>query len=247
MANSANIVPDKWLAEILQQKVYKLTIDDMFITNARNTKSGEYSQMRNVLQTKPVFIYAKVSPTAVEHIAFLEKKDFHLVDTNIVFDKPIEAFRTLSGNCIVRLAIPDDEMQTVEVARKAFQYSRFHLDNVFPKDVSDTIKAEWVRNYFRGQRGETMVIAIINNTVVGFLQLLQSTDDILIIDLIGVDRSHRRKEIARDMISYAETHYQNYKKLVVGTQIANIPSIRLYESLGFKVSYANYVFHYHNI
>jgi RimJ/RimL family protein N-acetyltransferase len=49
------------------------------------------------------------------------------------------------------------------------------------------------------------------------------------------------------MIAYAETNLQGFEKIHAGTQIANIPSMRLYESLGFRICRAGYVFHYHNI
>jgi ribosomal protein S18 acetylase RimI-like enzyme len=68
----------------------------------------------------------------------------------------------------------------------------------------------------------------------------------LIIDLIAVDERHRRKGIATGMIAYAESHCGHFETIRVGTQVANIPSLRFYERAGFLVSASNYVFHYHH-
>jgi len=52
--------------------------------------------------------------------------------------------------------------------------------------------------------------------------------------------------IAKDMISFAETQCHGFIKICVGTQLANMPSVNLYENIGFRFSGAHYVFHYHN-
>jgi ribosomal protein S18 acetylase RimI-like enzyme len=134
----------------------------------------------------------------------------------------------------------------VGLARRSFDYSRFHLDSVIPASVADTIKAEWAGNYFAGQRGDEMVVAVMRGTVVGFLLLLRGDKGVLNVDLIAVDRDMRRKGISSDMIAYAESQCRNCSRILVGTQVANVPSIRLYEKIGFRLFASHYVFHYHN-
>jgi ribosomal protein S18 acetylase RimI-like enzyme len=169
------------------------------------------------------------------------------VDTNVVFEKPIAPAHEFAGYCAVRFVIPSDERQVVELARRSFVYSRFHLDSAIPKAVADTVKAEWVASYFAGKRGDEMVIALVDETVVGFLLLLWGNDGVLTIDLIAVDGNQRRKGIASDMITYAESQCHGCSRIKVGTQLANIPSIRLYEKIGFRMCMSKYVFHYHNL
>jgi len=178
---------------------------------------------------------------------FLERAGFYLVETNIVFDKPIATKQPLGGNCAVRFAVSEDKGQVVELARNSFVYSRFHLDETIPSVVANTIKAEWVGSYFDGKRGENMVVALVDEKIVGFLLLLYGSDGVLIIDLIAVDKNQRRKGIAGDMIVYAESQYSGCSLIRVGTQVANIPSIRFYEKRGFRICGARYVFHYHHL
>ena len=93
-----------------------------------------------------------------------------------------------------------------------------------------------------------MVIATIDSKIIGFLQLLKKKSEYFIIDLIATDKKHQKKGVAKSMIDYAQSYYSSkqIKKIVVGTQIANIPSIKFYQKLGFIIKDAKYVFHYHN-
>ena len=96
-----------------------------------------------------------------------------------------------------------------------------------------------------------MIIALKRDKIVGFLQLIlkntPENNNILIIDLIAVDSSFRKCGIAKSMINYAETNLKELKKIRVGTQIVNIPSMRLYESIGFRICETNYILHFFNI
>lgn len=234
-----NIVYDKWLSALLHREVYKIIVEESFI----ETGGGDIIKS---LQSKEVFLYSKVPVESVLKIEFLERLNFHLIETNVTLKKSVSSRHEYRGNALVRFACPDDEDQTVELGRRGIVFSRFHLDKNFPFKMANNIKAEWVRSYFTGQRGKYMVVAVVGDSVRGFLQLLQDDTDTLIIDLMAVDRDCRRKGIASDMIAYAEEHCEGVTHVRVGTQIANLPSLSMYEKLGFRIIKANYVFHYHS-
>lgn len=245
-SNYKNFIPDYWLADILQRDVYKIIIDDEFVKRFQDEKNMEYALWQNLCK-KSVFLYVKVPVVSMVAIKFLSASGFYLVDTNVVFQKHVHSMpNKLVGNCNLRFAVPEDENQVVGLAKKAFKYSRFHLDNNFSTDIANTIKGEWAGNFFRGRRGEAMVIALVGKTIVGFLQLLNKCDGMLTIDLIAVDNIYQRRGIASDMIVYAETNCRDIKQIRVGTQVTNIPSLRLYEGLGFMAQETYYVFHYYN-
>ncbi len=90
-----------------------------------------------------------------------------------------------------------------------------------------------------------MMVATLDGVVAGFVLLIGGDDRTWIIDLIAVDRRHRGQGVARGMISHVEAHAEGFTRVRVGTQLANIPSIRLYAQLGFVMDEAHYVFHYH--
>ena len=94
-----------------------------------------------------------------------------------------------------------------------------------------------------------MIVACFKSKPVGFAQII-CNNDTLIIDLIAVDSAHHGKGLASSMITFSESlaldQSLNTKKLVVGTQLANQPSISFYEKLGFRLRHAEYIFHYHS-
>jgi ribosomal protein S18 acetylase RimI-like enzyme len=242
---SRSIIYDRWLSEAIGRDAVRLVVSDELIREVSNKKGTEYDMLQDVL-SRPVFLYAKVSVLAIGAIKFLEKLGFHLIDTNILFSKPIGGAQSYAGECEVRCSIPQDQKEVVELASKSFIYSRFCLDNVFSADVVKIIKSQWASNFFAGKRGDKMIVALADEAVVGFLQLLYRKES-LTIDLITVNEKYRRRGIARDMITFAETECLRCDHINVGTQVANIPSMRLYETMGFRVSDAYYLFHYHNI
>ncbi len=234
------IIHDEWLSQIIQRDTYKLIIEDL-VDNQLAIKSDSLTK----LQTKPVFLYSKVSTTSIKSIKFLEKHAFNIIDTSILFEKTATQQHNYAGNCDLRFAVTDDAEKVAELARKSFVYSRFHLDDKFSHDLANTIKSEWVNNYFIGERGNKMVVALSDDAIAGFLLLLYQ-DDSLVIDLIATSNDFRRKGIARDMIVYAEAQCHGFDQIRVGTQLANIPSMQFYADAGFKLASAQYIFHYHN-
>jgi GNAT superfamily N-acetyltransferase len=192
-------------------------------------------------------MFSRISPQKIDHIQYLEKEGFFLVDTNVAFEKYTSPHADDDANlCHLYFAESKDEKETVSLAKRSFSYSRFHLDPSFSKETANKVKVEWVRNYFNGQRGDALIVARVHENIAGFLQLIYRSDGVLIIDLIAVDEAYRRKGLAGTMIRFAEKSCGDFKVIHVGTQIANVPSLKLYESLGFRVTSAEYIFHYHN-
>jgi ribosomal protein S18 acetylase RimI-like enzyme len=177
--------------------------------------------------------------------AFLESHEFRLVDTNLRFERFAGRMSPPSGNCALRFAGPADRDAVTELARRSFVYSRFHQDPWIPKPTANAIKADWAENFFGGRRGDKMVVANVGDQIVGFALLQAAGAGRVAIDLIAVDEAFRRRGIAADMIGFVESQ-EKPSTIVVGTQVANLSSVRLYEKLGYRLADAQYVFHYHN-
>jgi ribosomal protein S18 acetylase RimI-like enzyme len=71
------------------------------------------------------------------------------------------------------------------------------------------------------------------------------SDGKLVIDLIAVTKAHRGSGLARGMIAFAASTFTQFHTMLVATQIANIPSMRLYEGIGFRIVGAQYILHRH--
>ena len=248
MNKTKNVVYDKWFSDIIGNRSYTLKLDKEFILRSKEDGTDENHWIYSIKNkdTEPLFIYTKVSTQAVEHIQFLESIGFFLIDTNVILKKKIDSQnnknkKQVSQNIDIRFA-----KDAVSVARNSFIYSRFHLDPWFTNELANKIKAQWVSNYFDRKRGDQMVVASFDNNVVGFLQILKPDNDHFIIDLIGVDNNYQRKGIAKRMIDYAIEKNSSINYVTVGTQIGNIPSLKLYQKMDYFIDHAKYVFHFHN-
>jgi ribosomal protein S18 acetylase RimI-like enzyme len=190
------------------------------------------------------FAYAKLDAADIAATTALTDIGFRLVDTAISFSGIPEG-EAVSG---MRFANSGDRDAVAAIAGQSFRFSRFHLDPQVPNALANAIKVAWAANYFAGQRGDGMVIAEHEGRVAGFLQLLWAGDR-LVIDLIGVAPQLQGRGFGRGMIRYAARYGTGDGRIpagmLVGTQAANIPSVRLYESLGFRMASAQHVLHHH--
>lgn len=135
------------------------------------------------------------------------------------------------------------------IAETCFRTSRFHLDPAIPIGVANGVKREWVSSYFRGERGEGLLVASRAREPVGFLGVLSGGSDgerVRSIDLIGVARGEQRRGAGSALVErFLEQSRDRCDRVEVGTQTANEPAIRFYERLGFVVARTYYDLHLH--
>lgn len=220
-----SLAEDRWLSEQIGKPVFRLT--------------GEPPE-----SLPAGFVYTKVRAGDPARLRSLQERGFQLVDTAAVFESPLPLLLPADRGTDFRMATPRDKEALLRIAREAFVYDRFHADPAIPKDVADRLKEAWLANYFSGKRGDWLVVGEAGGVAAGFLLLLQS-DEKLVIDLIAVAQDQRGAGIARGMIAFAAASFPQSKTMQVGTQIANIPSIRLYERLGFRMVDAQHILHCH--
>jgi ribosomal protein S18 acetylase RimI-like enzyme len=187
---------------------------------------------------------AKVAVGQVADVAALTARGFRVIDTNVQLERPAGAFP--AGARSARHAQPADEAAVRAVAATSFSQTRFHLDPRIGGTDADRVKEQWAGNFFAGKRGEWMIVAEDGGRVAGFLQAFRTANRRLVIDLIGVEPGSRSKGLGRSMIPFAgQACLGAAAPMIVGTQVANLRSLRLYESLGFRVMGASYVLHLH--
>lgn len=231
---------DSWLAAIFGRPVWRV--------DASSGGNG----LSALERAGCVFAYAKCGVSRIDEVAALSDVGFRVVDTALIVEGMVSAEFLSAPSSVgqaTRYSNLGDRGTVCDIASRAFRFSRFHLDPQVPSGVADQIKTSWAENYFAGKRGDGMIVAESNGRVVGFLQLLWGQDDTLIIDLVGVAPESQGQGFGRAMICHAAMNgtgdHRRPAKILVGTQAANIPSMRLYESLGLRMHSAQYVLHYH--
>lgn len=240
MEEGSLLVEDLWLTEVLDRPAYRILLPETeaeFGSLCPTVRRATESDLSG-----SAFAFGKVPTHSYSGIRFMESLGFHLVDTNVTFARDAGSGEEPEG---VRFAGPDDRVGVVELAGRAFEMSRFHLDERIPGPLADRIKAEWTANFFRGDRGDAMVVAEDGGAITGFLLLLDRGGGEWVIDLVAVDPERRSRGAGSRMISFFESRTPECRRLLVGTQVANIGSIRFYERNGFRMTASDYVFHYH--
>jgi len=235
---------DRWLSDVLNKNVFILF---NFLDVDEDSLLLSFNELNNQYLNQDLFIFVKVKTGFIRCINKIENLGFRLIDTNILFKRNADLYykKNLKNNICIKFADSSHKISVGKIAYNNFTYSRFHLDPLIKKSQADHIKKNWVENFFLGKRGDYMVIAFYNDKPIAFLQLIKKENK-LIIDLIAVSHNYRGESIGSSMISFACENIES-EKITVGTQISNLPSIKLYQSLGFNPISSDYVFHYHNV
>jgi GNAT superfamily N-acetyltransferase len=240
---------DVWLSDMLGWPAFTVIVGDSF---------DNLHDEINAIATlhKQYFVQSKIRTDYMDCLHACERIGFRLVDTNVQLSVKsglnIDHHDLASSTKSFRPAQDTDKQFIMDIAARNFSFDRFHQDRHIPVETAHRIKSEWVGNYFEGKRGNELIVAEISDKVVGFNLLLWNADtQTLTIDLIAVDDSARNQGIAKGLIVYAY-HYVQAKSAektvinyAVGTQIANVPSLRLYQQCGFGVESSQYVLHLH--
>lgn len=243
------IEADCWLTGIFGHDVFRVTVagdaspDSVMVTMTES--------MENRSSGAPAFYYAKVPTERVEHSRALTSAGFHIVDTSVTFDRtPAAMPDDGAGNPVrIRDVRQEDREEVLEIAGTCFIYSRFHLDPNVPGVVADGIKREWINSYLLGRRGEPLIVADVQGRPAGFLAMMATSmngQKVRVIDLVGVDRAKQGCGVGKSLVEFfIHDSMGRFDRLMVGTQAANIPSVRLYEGCGFRLARSAYVLHAH--
>jgi GNAT superfamily N-acetyltransferase len=224
---AAALRPDEWLSEVLGFAVYA--------TDGSGEVPGDDGRS---------LTYAKIDVADTEAVARLTSQGFAVVDVNLTFAHSGDRSAVSSG-VMVGPAEAEHAEALVDIAGRCFRFSRFHLDPFLAGELADRIKREWIRSYVDGRRGVELLAAVDGGTPVGFLAVLES-GNARIVDLVGVAPEAQRHGAGHALVSaFVDRHSARGRELRVGTQAANVPSIRLYEGLGFSLVAAAYVLHLH--
>jgi dTDP-4-amino-4,6-dideoxy-D-galactose acyltransferase len=240
---------DEWLSDVLgvsSWKVFGIEAD----TSPVEIKAG----LLQYADQDSAFFSAKIRTEDVRAVANATRSGFVAVDVNVTFDWDNVANGAL-GNCgmgnsnmTIETAGAGDEAAIEEIAGHCFTFSRFHLDPAIGLDRANDVKRQWARNACRG-RASVVYVVRQQADVAGFLAVLESESGghkDAIIDLVGVDKGHQGQGAGRALSRmFVDQWHGRADRLRVGTQISNIPAMRLYESIGFRVTETSYVLHAH--
>jgi ribosomal protein S18 acetylase RimI-like enzyme len=234
--------PDPWLKSIFGHDVFRFESGDSSILHEDITLA---------MQTGgDAFYYTKIPAGRTDILREFLASGFGVVDVSITFERVPESLLDQEMTVYtVRDARNEESKDVQEIAGVCFTNSRFHKDRHIKEEIANTIKRKWVENYFRGERGESILIAETGGKPAGFLAITRTTTSnqtARVIDLIGVHPKFQRTGAGKQMVRHFITQSVGRCNVVrVGTQLNNLPSLNLYEQSGFRIMGSHYVLHAH--
>jgi ribosomal protein S18 acetylase RimI-like enzyme len=236
---------DDWLARILGYAVHR-------VEQADEGSVADTLGPHIAARASRAMYYTKVAVSDVATIRTLSALGFYVVDVNVTLGLDTACTSTtpiLSPGVTIAECDETAAPGVLAIAGSAMRFSRFHLDPAIPVNVAHLIKREWIQNYVRRTRGEALMVARLNGEVAGFLAVLASDSGgrrVRVIDLIAVAPAAHRQGVGRALVTaFIAGYAPTSDRLQVGTQIANTPSLALYQGLGFTIRHASYVLHTH--
>lgn len=241
------IAVDQWLSAVFGYGVFRVQ------PQAERYDQTDLSLLQDHMsQQQRALYFTKIACHAVQDVLLLNTLGFQVIDTNLVFELPsVTAPDPGAPTTMPRIApaVESDQAGVLDVAERSFLYSRWHLDPLIPSVLAHQSRREWVHNYLLGQRGNALYVAHVDHQVAGFLAAIQvghGAEAVMVTDLIAVAPEFQRRGIGRALMRhFIRTYQATHARLRVGTQAANIPSVQLYEQLGFRLASSQYALHAH--
>lgn len=232
------LAEDRWLAERLRRPAYTVR---------------EVDDLRTPLPQPlgPGFYQARVPGARVDVVRALAKWGFYVTNAGLTMacSPQTAQLPAVVKGVQLRDAIPNRDAALLEIAESTFHSSRFHLDPEVPGDVANRIKRDWVAAYLRGERGEQLIVALVDGSPAGFLAVIATEADgrpVRVIDLIGVIETQRRIGVGGALVRrFLEQSKPLCDEVQVGTQAANTSATSFYGRLGFRAVSMAYDLHLH--
>jgi ribosomal protein S18 acetylase RimI-like enzyme len=171
----------------------------------------------------------------------LETVGFRLVDTGVLFSRPVTAGGPPQG---VR-PIAGDEVETlIGHCAGIFGNSRFSNDPFFDSAAAIELHRRWIRNCCTG-RADVVLVPEAEGPV-GFVTCtVPKGTQYGNIELLGVSERFRGHQIGRRLIEGALAWFaQRVPRVEVRTQLINRAATTLYEGAGFKIIEGELTFSY---
>lgn len=191
-------------------------------------------------------ISARVDGADISSLHALEESGFITIDGILTLALSLDGVDLPEdpAGLALRLATTDDAADVESLGRTAYTIDRFHSDPAIARDIADTVNATWARNSVLGVAADATVVARDEKGLLGFVTCKLQRDTaqhlgalIGTIVLVATAERARGRGIGISMTMKALRWFKESgcKFVDVGTQMANIPASRLYESAGFRM------------
>ncbi len=178
------------------------------------------------------------------HVGF-NAKGAQLVDEKILYSKPCEPRKQYSEIAFFKQAKPNEDLYHLALVSGA--YSRFKLDERFPKGSYERLYTRWIENACpeKETNKQILIYQDAQSTAKGMITI-DFAGELGHIGLVAVDIDTQHQGIGSKIMSTADGYlcHQGVKVLEVPTQKANVTACRWYEKNGFAIKSIISIYHW---
>jgi dTDP-4-amino-4,6-dideoxy-D-galactose acyltransferase len=184
-------------------------------------------------EEKFTYLTSRFAASEVPVAQILEQAGFYLIDFGLVFERNAEGLER--PRQAARSAAVEDSVAVGKIAESLFRDGRFYHDPFFAAGEAERFYRVWAENLVKGAADKVFLIE--GEGFVTCRTLGREGE----IPLIGVSASHRGKGTGKALMLSALAWFRerNAGTVKVRTQAGNLPAVKFYERLGFRVSSAD--------
>lgn len=206
----------------------------------------ELSKIKELSEGYTFITVTNQNNNAANNILIGKKTTAFLTDVNMQFSKDLSLYpnkNLVDKQIMVKEAMEFND-KILNIAEKAFVYSRFLNDSNLPIKKSEQIYENWLKNAFN-KAGKFFIIFQEEEKIIGFV-LFSLNESIAVIELIAVDPLSASKGVGKRMINYLFSYLTlgNINRLNVGTQVDNLIAQNFYNSCGFRLIACHSIYHW---
>ena len=187
-------------------------------------------------------IVSNLNNNNINNLVVSQLKPF-LADVNVQFKKSVSDVDADNKNIYIEDEYKGNK-ELLNIAKKAYKYSRFLNDDRLDVRKSKILYYNWLKNSFN-KKGKIIAYYKKNNRYLGYCLFHIEENTTCVIELIAVDNSYAKKGIGTLLITSVEKYCFDNKVcfMEVGTQMQNISAQNFYIKNGFKVESYNPTYH----
>jgi len=197
-----------------------------------------------------VLLIARCPASDLRAAQAMEREGFLLMDTLVHYGRDLLNVPIPAENAAipVRAALPGEEGEVVEVAAQAFcgYIGHYHADERLDRHQCDEVYTSWaLRSCLSRDVADEVLVASLSDSITGFLTLRMATPDEGHGILFAVAPSVRGRGVSSALMIGGMRWCldKGASRMLIPTQINNIPSQKVWCRLGFEPSHAQYTFH----
>lgn len=179
----------------------------------------------------------------------MEKQGFLLMDTLVYYNLNLVKLTVPAdhGMVLVRPIRPGEEEEMLAVAGASFRNycGHYHADSRLDKSKCDEAYADWARKAFASRQPENFLVGEIKGKIVSFGVLRTNSPEEGEMFLGGIHPDFQGQGIYHSFLCKGMTWCLSKKaeKMVISTQLKNIPVQKVLVKLGFEISKGYYTYH----